>query len=888
VSARAGRGPGGEESMNRALGKIDFHLHSYASNVTDYYAANALAIPESYSDPFELHRLLGERGMSLMTLTDHNSIDGAKALLDAGKANVFISSEMTTTFPEDGCNIHVTVANMTERQFSEVNRLRGNIYEMIAYVDREIAANAPLAYFMTHPLMSTQNRTYGREGSLSITHIEKALLLMNAFEVQNGSRTRALNDVTLTMVRRLDQESIERLANRHDIAPKGERPWQKTILAGSDDHAGINPGRTWTEFPYDGAAPTVVDLIRAMRNGETRPAGAHGGPITLAHSILKLLYDGNNPRVLQRAAGAPSRRVTPSAVNVSGPIQSMLELIFEPDSQTQLEKILLEVRLFTHRVASWFQAKKPGLGEPFERVFESEIVGLLADPAFRRKLDADGTHTDERIFLVVGTLLNRIFARYVKNLRGAGGRNLVCVIKEVVAMVTSNLFVSLPYLMSFLAQSTDSRIAHDVRRALHIDEPPKVALLTDTFFEVNGVAATIKRMIREAVRRGHDFTVVTCLGEHEYSKYTQDPEVAGWIASGRLVLFTCVAQLDLPKYDRLQIRFPPLLELLRFLQERGFTKMQLSTPGIMGLAGLFAAKTLQLETSATYHTSIPEYVEDYTKDISLEELAWKYMLAFYHAVDEVLVPSKSIARLLHKRGLRNRKLLVLDRWVDVNRFHPRHRTEGFWERWGIRTDCVFIYVGRLGAEKNLDLAIEAFRRLDRGHLVLVGDGPYRAHLEEVAKGLPVTFTGFLGGDDLCRAIASADVKVFPSVTDTWGNAPLEAQASGIPVIVSTMGGPAELMLDGKTGLRVSGRDFDELRDAMATLLDPAIRTPLGEAARAFAEANRVDEPFRAVFDADELRRQLRAQKALREAHPNLSELASVYFADDDRTERQVA
>src|SRR5262245_35247409 len=125
--------------MSDGIGKIDFHLHSYASNVTDYYAANAFAIPESHSDPLKLYPLLKQRGMTLVTLTDHNSIDGALEMLSAGLADVFISAEMTTTFPEDGCNIHVTIANITEDQFREANRLRKNIYEMVAYLDVQIS-----------------------------------------------------------------------------------------------------------------------------------------------------------------------------------------------------------------------------------------------------------------------------------------------------------------------------------------------------------------------------------------------------------------------------------------------------------------------------------------------------------------------------------------------------------------------------------------------------------------------------------------------------------------------------------------------------------------------------------------------------------------------------
>jgi hypothetical protein len=249
--------------------KIDLHLHSYASNVTTYYAANALSIPESYSDPRKLYHLLKRRGMSLVTLTDHNTIDGVRELLDAGLPDVFISAEMTTTFPEDGCRVHVTIANVSEAQFAEAHRLRGNIYEMIAYLDREIGeeARAPsgnrLIYFMTHPLVSTENRPHGREGALMVEHLEKALLLCNAFEVHNGSRGRALYTLTASLVEGLDPETIARIADKHGIAPKGETPWLKTVVGGSDDHSGINPGLTYAGAPAPPAGPTGDGAVRA-------------------------------------------------------------------------------------------------------------------------------------------------------------------------------------------------------------------------------------------------------------------------------------------------------------------------------------------------------------------------------------------------------------------------------------------------------------------------------------------------------------------------------------------------------------------------------------------------------------------------------------------------
>jgi glycosyltransferase involved in cell wall biosynthesis len=867
--------------MSNAIGKVDFHLHSYASNVTDYYAANAFAIPESYSDPLKLYPLLKERGMTLVTLTDHNSIDGALEMLNAGLPDVFISTEMTTTFPEDGCNIHVTIANITPEQFKEANRLRSNIYEMVAYLDLQISeedrnpSGNRIAYFMTHPLMSTQNRPYGREGSLTVAHIEKAILLCNNFEIQNGARTKALNGLAARLFSSLTPETIERLATKHGIAPKGDAPWLKGFLGGSDDHSGINPGRTWTAFDYEAERLDPNGLIDCIRRRQTRPEGSFGGPVTLAHSVLKLLYDGS------RNGGA----VRANAVVLNGPINSLLQLVFDSEPESLPAKLRRKAVMLGQIVAGRLRRERTNvLGVAFEDMLASEVRTLLGSQEFLATLNAKES-TDDRIFLVISTLLNRIFARYLSNLKNQSGLNLVGAIKEVVTLVSSNLFVSLPYLVAFLQQASDCLVARDVRESFEFTEPRKVALLTDTFFDVNGVSVSIKRMINEAIRRNIEFTVITCLSLEEQKTFLPEPDVSRWIAQGRLKIFTSVANMDFPEYDGLQIRFPPLLELLRYLQEEGFTKMQISTPGTMGLAGLLAAKTLQIETAATYHTNIPEYVENYTRDVSLEAMAWKYMMLFYHAVDEVIVPSRGTAKLLHKRGLRKRKLLLLDRWVDVDRFHPDNRTADFWKPYGIENGeklTKFIYVGRIGVEKNLQLIASAYRRFfemrQDAHLIFVGDGPYRRDLETQLSGLPVTFTGVLKGQELCRAIASADVKLFPSTTDTWGNAPLEAQASGLPVIVSDVGGPTELMLDGITGLRINGRNVQELCDAMLALMNPATRSRMGQMARTFAVANRVDEPFTAILDSDAYRRRIEERKSA--AQPDVLQLSLLNLEGD--------
>lgn len=852
----------------RREARVDFHIHSYASNVTDYYASNSLAIPESYSDPLENHRLLKSRGMDLVTLTDHNSIDGVKVMLDAGLEDVFISAEMTATFPEDGCNIHVTAANISEAEFAEIDRLRRNVYEMVAYLDERIRDEAPsgdgrrIAYFMTHPLMSTQNRPYGREGALSIWHIERAMLMFNCLEVRNGTRARSSNALTERMLSSLDAKRIEELAEKHQLAPKGPMPWRKAIVGGSDDHSGINPGRTWTEFTYAGDRARANDVVDAIRRRITRTGGIHGGPVTLAHALVKLVYDGQHSR--HRSASAPP-------VRMSNPINLLLGFAFEKESSSRRTRAVRRLRIAMQGIAGRKLARVLRRDSSFEHIFLEEAQRLLTESGFRARIAA-AESTDDKIFLIISTLLDRLFVRYLTRLRDNPSSDIVRTIKETIALVSSNLLVSLPYFVTYAHQRTDKLLSRDVRQAFDLQQAEKLLLVTDTLFDVNGVALTIRKIIREAERREIDFTVATCLSDAERAEKLQtDPEIADLVARRRLEIFPAITSLDLPEYRELQIRVMSLLEFLRFVQEGGFTKVQISTPGPIGAMALLAAKLLGLETASTYHTNFPEYVEEYTRDVSLEALAWKFMILFYHSVDEVVVPSRAVAQLLHKRGLRNRKLLVLDRWVDVDRFDPRHRTPGFWSRFDLADEDAhvkFICVGRLGAEKNLDLLAEAFRAFHAefadAHLVIVGDGPYRERLEALLDGLPVTFTGYLKGEDLSRALASADAKLFPSTTETWGNAPLEAQASGIPVVVSDRGGPQELMEDGVTGFRVAGGDPKALLAAMRRLMEPALRARMGRLARAFALANDVREPYSAILDTEAYRRRRKSDKLLAE------------------------
>jgi len=248
---------------------------------------------------------------------------------------------------------------------------------------------------------------------------------------------------------------------------------------------------------------------------------------------------------------------------------------------------------------------------------------------------------------------------------------------------------------------------------------------------------------------------------------------------------------------------------------------------------------MNIPVAGTYHTDIPQYVRSLTNDEFLEQAAWSYMIWFYGQMEEVMVPSVGTREQLAARGLPPGRMKPLPRWVDTEAYSPDMRHATFWKERGAGFGrLVLLYVGRISREKGLELLAEAFRELvDNGAaiaLAVIGDGPYREEMQAALVGYPALFTGYLAGEELQRGYASADIFVFPSATDTFGNVVLEAQASGLPVIVSDAGGPRELMIDGHTGIIFKAGNAIDLVAAIRSLIrDPQRITRLSSNARRF-------------------------------------------------------
>lgn len=347
----------------------------------------------------------------------------------------------------------------------------------------------------------------------------------------------------------------------------------------------------------------------------------------------------------------------------------------------------------------------------------------------------------------------------------------------------------------------------------------RVALITETFLpNVNGVVTTLCRLLEHLRDHGHEALLIA-------------PE--GSVASYAGAEIIPLRGVPLPSYPELRLT-PPQPGLTAQLRRFRPDVVHLAGTMALGVAGRHAARQLGVPLVGAYHTDFPAYTAHYGLGF-LRDLAYRYLRWVHNSCALTLCPSLATLADLREHGFR--RLRLWGRGVDTARFHPRHRSAAWRESVGARPgERVLLYVGRLAPEKRLDLLAELLPTLPETRLVLVGDGPARPALEQRLGRERAHFAGYLRGDDLATAYASADLFVFPSDTETFGQVVQEAMASGLPVVAARAGGAIDLVGDGETGALFTPGSVAELRAQTIWLLgNPDDRAALGAAGRAAAE-----------------------------------------------------
>src|ERR1700730_3058253 len=799
------------------MSKCDLHIHSRFSARSEEWLFRRLDFPDSYADPRELYRQLLERGMNFATITDHDTIDGCLAIRDL--PNTFISEQVTTYFPQDPCKIHILVWGITEKQHEDIVVIRDNIFALQRYV-----SGANIAHAVAHPL-------YSINGKLEAPHLERLILLFKHFEGINGLRDALLSALARELLSGLTPQKIEEWSNRHDLAPTHAEPWRKIFTGGSDDHGGQFVAGAHTETPK---ARTAAEFLERVRAGDCEPRGEGGTPLALSHGFYNTISCFIRDRFAERL----------------GPTGPLLETMFSRFMEGR------DPTEFTLREKATFIAQGVMSGKIFELAKPRNVSlwkGLskhFSQPRVKARLAKEMkgvTEPERRTFLMANLVCEqltfRLFEKFVQQLRTGN----VMESMQALSGIAPILVLLSPYIYAFHSQAPSRRRLRETFLQMTGAIPPalqnrKRAWFTDTLEDVNGVANTIRKMTAAGVAAGEKLIVITSRRDLT----VDDIPIKN---------FRPIGEFELPEYELQRLSFPPILQILDYVQREQFTEIIISTPGPMGLTGLLAAKMLNLQTSGIYHTDIPEYVRILTEDSFLESVAWRYMHWFYGQLDTVFVNSEEYRQSWIKRGFDSAKLKILPRGLDTELFHPTRRDPAFFEKFGATNGQVrLLYVGRVSREKDLDLLAEAYRRLrDEGmsiQLCVVGHGPYSKEFSEL---LPdALFTGYLTGPELAAAYASADIFVFPSTTDTFGNVIIEAQASGVPVIVSDSGGPKELVENSRNGLITKSHDVEDLTRAIRELVaDPPRRKQMGNFARESVINRTWPDAFRKFWAATE-------------------------------------
>lgn len=359
----------------------------------------------------------------------------------------------------------------------------------------------------------------------------------------------------------------------------------------------------------------------------------------------------------------------------------------------------------------------------------------------------------------------------------------------------------------------------------------RIAIFTDTFYpEINGVAQTLNRLMAYLQKQTIPVKIFAPVSN------TCDSAAADIHRYQSLPFFL---------YPECRLAFPNLIEIKDQLKTFAPDIIHVATPFNIGLCGVYFAKKLNIPLVGSYHTDFNQYLQFY-KFPFLSNLLWTYMNWFYRPCQKVFVPSSETLNQLKSHGFSN--LDIWSRGVDCQLFHPFYDRKTVRKQYGIHKKHLIIFAGRLAPEKDLKTLLQAAKLLSaemNEHIqwVVIGDGPLRNELQQEAPD-NMYFTGYLTGESLAKIYSAADLFVFPSPSETFGNVVLEALASGTPAICANSGGVKSIIRDGLTGLLCMSGNALEFANAIIKLLDEeGLRKQMGENGRNYALTQKWESIF---------------------------------------------
>lgn len=311
----------------------------------------------------------------------------------------------------------------------------------------------------------------------------------------------------------------------------------------------------------------------------------------------------------------------------------------------------------------------------------------------------------------------------------------------------------------------------------------RIALFTETFLpKIDGIVTRLCHTVEHLQRHGDQVLIFS--PDYGISEY-KGAKIYG------------VSGVPLPMYPELKLAFPrPAIG--KVLENFQPDIIHVVNPAVLGLGGIFYGKTLKIPILASYHTHLPQYLQHYGLGM-LEGVLWELLKSAHNQAELNLCTSTAMVQELRNHGIE--RVDLWQRGVDTELFHPDTASQEMRSRLsqGYPQSPLLLYIGRLGAEKEIERIKPILETIPDARLALVGDGPNREALEKHFAGTNTNFVGYLRGKELASAYASADAFIFPSRTETLGLVLLEAMAAGCPVVAARSGGIPDIVTDGENG-----------------------------------------------------------------------------------------
>lgn len=584
--------------------RSDLHVHSRYSNNPAQWFMQRVGTQESYTEVEEVYTMAKNRGMNVVTITDHDAIEGALKLVDLHPADTFVSVEVTAYFPENGCKIHVLVYDLNERQFREIQHIRSDIYELREYLREE-----ELAHSVAHA-------TYSINGKLTFEILERLILLFDVFEGINGSRDSSYNRIWRQTLENLTPGDIERLYQKYRIEPFSDDPWNKGFTGGTDDHAGLFIGQTFTVAECQ----TLAEYLQCLKAKNTVSEGRTGDFKMIAFAFYKVACDFSKHSPAKKSNG------------VLGLVN---DVVFEDKRPGIWSRVAMKI----------MKRRK----NEKKRIVTQALDDLVADFISNGKLSVD--EKIDKIYDRMAAMADNFLLLILESLENDFKNGDMSGIVNNCSAILPAIFLSAPFFSTLRYLSRERELSLQLKEEFlekRTQVDTRILCFSDTGYHHKGIPKNLQDVISKSYSSVRALKLVLS-SETENGRFCP-------FATLRLPEMYSYTPTFYPGYT---VRVASLLKSLELIYAEHPDEILILTPGPIGLIGLIAAKLLGIPATGLYYTDYPEHVKSAMGGEFLSYPIETYIRWFYSFVNEIYVPTREDCTRLTDRGLTPSKIKVL-------------------------------------------------------------------------------------------------------------------------------------------------------------------------------------------------------------------------------------